>query len=67
MGARSPVRAKLLLVAPLLIVLIVVVLLALRPSSGSPARGSESGRLRQANRRSALISSASRHATADGD
>jgi len=39
MSARSSVRAKLLLVAPLLIVLIVVVLLALRLSSGSPAGG----------------------------
>jgi hypothetical protein len=39
MGVRSPVRAKLLIAAPLLIVLIVVVLLALRLSSGSPAGG----------------------------
>jgi hypothetical protein len=39
MGTRSPVRAKLLLAAPLLIVLIVVLLLALRPSSGSPVGG----------------------------
>jgi hypothetical protein len=39
MGAWSPVRAKLLLAAPLLIVLIVVMLLALRTATGLPAGG----------------------------